>query len=399
MKIALFHNEYTIRGGEERTVEFQAHGLTRAGHQVLRYDVRNRDVFDKPAAGIGAALRASWNRKSYKQVLDFLHKHRPDVSHVHNWFPLLSPSIHAAHADLGIPLVQSLHNYRMRCAAGTLMREGKRCTLCLDGDTRPAVENRCYRNSKVQTAVWARTMEKGWSSGAFTQTVDAYVAPSRVVAETHERMGLPADRIHVIHHGSEDPLEHYDWAKEAMASQGKGGVFVGRLVAEKGLDTLLEAWEGIDAPLTVVGTGPEEYRLRERAAAMPQVTMLGELPRTDVLRMMTQAAFLVFPSVWEEPFGLGVVEAMACSRPVIGSRIGAIPEMIYDGVNGRLVQPGDAAELRAAIGQLVSRPEACRQLGASARRVYEDHFRPGNNLHALVTLYEKLQTDAMALAG
>ena len=360
---------------------------------MVRFDVRNGDVLaEGSAAKIAAGLRAPWNHNSYGTLLEFLREERPDVGHVHNWFPLLSPSVYGAFRDLSIPIVQTLHNYRLGCASGTLGRNGKSCLDCLGGDRRPALRHRCYRGSALQTHVWSRTMKRNWSRGVFRSMVDAYVAPSHAVARRHVEMGLPQDRIHVIPHACQDPFESGAREFRRLDASSCGGIFVGRLVPEKGVDVLIRAWEGIEAPLEIVGRGPEEEKLRRLAGNRDNIRFLGELPHDEVIRAIRGAAFMVFPSRWEEPFGLGVIESMACERPVIGSDIGAIPDQVQQGAKGLLVPPGDVAALRRAAGMLIRSDSMCRRLGLHARRCYETRYRPEIHRRRLIELYGSLQS-------
>ena len=238
VKIAILHNVYRIRGGEERTVDFEHDLIESAGHQVDRFEVLNEDVFGRSRVeSLKSVARASWNKDSYRRVRAFVAKKRPDVAHVHNWFPLLSPSIYAALRDSGVPVVQTLHNYRLGCAAGSLMREGKACELCLGGDRIPAIKFGCYRGSAVQSAVWSRVVGRGWNDGTFRDLVDAYISPSEIVASKHIRMGLPSERIHVIRHACIDPYSGPENRRSRPRQLlGDGGIFVGRLVPEKGAD-------------------------------------------------------------------------------------------------------------------------------------------------------------------
>jgi glycosyltransferase involved in cell wall biosynthesis len=378
VRITLFHNTYRIRGGEERTVDFETDLLTEAGHEVRRYEVSNEVVFGRPRlAAATSVLRAAWNRESYRAVRKYLEEVRPDVSHVHNWFPLLSPSIYAAHHHQNVPVVQTLHNYRLGCAAGTFLRDGRTCELCMGGDLRPAIRNRCYRDSAVQTQVWCRVMGRGWSQGTFESMVDAYIAPSKVVARKHAEMGLPSDRIHVVHHACDDPQPTMTEADiRARLSGARGAVFVGRLSPEKGVDTLVEAWRGLDVPLRIVGTGPEEERLRALAGDQPSIEFLGELPHAAVIDELRRAGMLVFPSRWDEPFGLAIIEAMACGTPVIATNRGAAPELVNDRVTGLLVPSDDPAALRNAALYTARTTQHRVEMGVYARSWYRMRFAP-----------------------
>ena len=392
MRTALFHNDYAIAGGEERTVDLEDEFLTMAGHHVARFDVLNDRVFGCfDLDTLQSGVRASWNPALYRAIRDFLTESRPDVAHVHNWFPLLSPSAYSAFHDAGVPVVQTLHNFRLGCAAGRMLRDGKNCDLCIGGDRRPAVHNSCYRGSRLQSRVWKGVMDRGWSTGLFQSLVDAYIAPSEVVATQHRRMGIPADLLTVLPHACIDPIPPAELGGEPtwpVASDRNGAVYAGRLAPEKGVTTLLEAWAGLDAPLDIMGSGPLDDQVRAQASDLPAVRFRGQLPHADVFPVIANAGFFVSPTEWLEPTGVGIIEAMACGRPVIASDIGAVSEIVEDGYNGLLVSPGDVSALRAAVTSLQKNHALRGALGRNARRTWRKRYRPERHSEELVKLFE-----------
>ena len=396
MRVALLHNHYHYAGGEDRMVELEQALLESAGCRVDRFTVHNDDVFaqGKPWLAAKSALGAAWNRQSKRRVRAFLAKHRPDLSHVHNWFPLLSPSVYAAHQEMNVPVVQTLHNYRLGCAAATLRRDGHNCELCLGGDRSHAIRHACYRGSKLQSMVWRHTMDRNFSNGVFHHMVDAYIAPSRVVADKHRELGLAPNKLHVIPNACPDPLAREDRTgggsciEPPSIDSGRGGVFVGRLTEEKGVDLLLDAWRGIDAPLTVVGTGPEEARLRARAVDLKQVVFLGQVPADRVTQIIIDAAVVIFPSQWHEPFGLAVIEAMACGRPVIATDIGGPAEVVEDRRTGLLVPPHEPDALRQAIAALLQDSQTLTEMGRCARNQFLERYTPQVHQKMLANLFE-----------
>ncbi|MEM7245688.1 MAG: glycosyltransferase [Acidobacteriota bacterium] len=392
MRIALFHNVYSHLGGEERVVDFQEKTFTDAGHVVERYEVRNEEVFSGSRLNtLAAAWHAPWNPSSHRAVGRFVEAFRPDLAHVHNWFPLLSPSLHDAVKGRGVPIVQSLHNYRLGCASAVLRRRGENCTACLDGSRLRGVLSGCYRGSRVASFAWYRVMQRAWKSGVLTERIDAYLAPSHTVADLHAKMGLPYERLHVIPHACEDPRTEIGDVKR----QG-GGVFVGRLTPEKGLTLLLEAWRDLPSPLQVVGSGPAEDELRAAAASSTSIQAHGWMHRTQVLETIAGADFLVFPSTWPEPFGQVLIEAMALGRPVIASRLGAPTEIIDEGETGLLVDPEDPAALTVACRRLLDDPALCRRMGERARQAYEERHAPGAYLDSMESLHRSLVTERAA---
>ena len=244
-------------------------------------------------------------------------------------------------------------------------------------ETVPPLLHRCYRNSLSGTFAWKRLMDKNWNNRVFQNNVDAYVSPSREIAETHSLMGLPKERIHIIPNACRDRSQS---SIVANHHHNRGGIYIGRLSLEKGVDVLIDAWKTVDAPLTIIGTGPEEDHLRKKAAANPSIKFLGHLPQNEAADHLARAAFLVFPNRWAEPFGLSIIEAMAAGRPVIASKLGAPAEIIQSGYNGLIVPPENPRALRTAIDEMIRHPRKTDTLGQAARQTYLARYTP--EIHA-----------------
>lgn len=384
MRIALFHNAYRTRGGEDAMVELEGQALQDAGHEVSTLRLENRDL--GRLGLVRAAWDASWSGRGYEAALAQLLRTRAQVGHVHNWFPRFSPAVYAAHQDLQIPVFQTLHNYRLGCAAGTNLREGQACHDCSPSDRTPALRHGCYRGSRLQSLVWANTMRTHWDQGTF-QAVDGYFAPSLTVARRHIELGIPAERIFVVPNACPDP-----WAAQGgpRAPQASGGaLYVGRLSAEKGADVLLEAWRGSQLPLRLVGEGPERERLAELAAQAPGAELTGFESPNQVARRLEEAGLVILPHRWEEPFGLVVIEAFAAGRPVIASNLGGPAELIDHGVNGLLVPAGDPEALARAAQDLLRDPARLAAMGRAARATYEERFTPRAHARALAQVFAR----------
>ncbi|NEQ67319.1 MAG: glycosyltransferase family 4 protein [Symploca sp. SIO2D2] len=387
MKIALFHNYYQVPGGEDQMFELEIRALRAQGHEVFPFVVRNEDVF--PEANTLQRAKLAWesahNPQSYKAVIEFLRTHEVDIGHVHNWFPLLSPAVYTAHKALGIPVVQTLHNYRLGCANGSFRRNGETCRDCLTGSRNSAVIHRCYKGSLGGSLAWKRLIDKGWAKRIFTEFVDAYIAPSQEVVDAHIEMGLPKEKIHLIPNACEDLLNDKSFSQPQHKD---GALFLGRLSAEKGVDTLINAWRWAPAPLKIAGSGPDAEALKKTATPNERIQFLGHIDRKEIKHQLEKSAFLVFPSKWSEPFGLGIIEAMAAGRPVIASNIGAPSQIITHGVNGLLVPPGDVDALQHAIKTMLYDPERLSRMAQAARDTYEQCYGPKAHAQALETLYQ-----------
>jgi glycosyltransferase involved in cell wall biosynthesis len=377
MKVLQVHNCYQHAGGEDQVYEAECSLLRSRGHEVLRYTAKNDAVSDM--SRIGAGIRTIWNRETYTLVSNLLRKEKPDVVHAHNTFPLISPALHYAVAAQRIPLVQTLHNYRLVCASALLYRDGHVCHDCLASPTFwPAVKHACYRNSRRATAaagsmILIHRMARTWSNKVHT-----YIALTDFSKEKFIKGGLPADRI---------AIKPNFLSSDPGPGNGNGGyaLFAGRLSEEKGVRTLLRAWAGLTGmPLKIAGHGPLRPFVEEQARALPHVEYLGTCDHAAVMRLLKQARFLVFPSEWYEGLPMIIIEALACGTPVIGSALGSMNEIIQDGANGRLFTPGDADGL-ARCAEAMTQTSA--EMRSKARACYERTYTAERNYELLISIY------------
>jgi glycosyltransferase involved in cell wall biosynthesis len=384
VRVAILHNRYARRGGEDSVVETEAELLRKAGCEVALFTVESEALLRSRAARVRAGLRARWNPETVARVARFLRERPCDVAHVHNFFPLLSPSAHAALRGLGVPVVQTLHNYRLVCANGIFLREGRPCEECAVRGPWRAVRYGCYRGSRLATAVWAEATAWHRRRGTWLACVDRFVAPSEFARRKLAAAGLPARRIVVKPNPVPDPGE--------PGPPGRGAAYVGRLSPEKGVACLLDAWRALPgAPgLAIAGSGPEEARLRERARGIPGVRFLGEIPRERVPEVLAGAAFAVAPSLCYEAFPTAVAEAMAAGRAVVASDAGAMAELVEHGASGLLFRSGDRASLASACRRLLDDAELAAALGREARARYAEELAPSRSTQRLLSLYAEV---------
>jgi glycosyltransferase involved in cell wall biosynthesis len=299
---------------------------------------------------------------------------------VHNFFPVLSPGLHEALSAHGIPVVQTLHNYRLLCANGNLLRDGRICEECVVRGPWNAVRHGCYRGSRAQTLVWADAIAHHRARDTWRRCVDRFVAPTAFAARKLLAAGLPRERVEVLPNVLADPGE--------PAPPGRGAVFVGRLAPEKGVDLLIDAWrEQGGAKLSIVGSGPAEASLRERARGVPGVRFLGALPHDAALRALREAAFAVVPSRWYENAPYAVIEALASARPVVAWRGGALAEIVGDGRSGLLFDALEPGSVARACAQLLGDAALVRRLAAGAREDYLERHAPEAGLAARERIY------------
>jgi glycosyltransferase involved in cell wall biosynthesis len=379
LKVLLVHNRYQQYGGEDAVVDVETKMLREAGHKVETFFVTNDRIIGARAKLTAAAL-TPYNPMARRALRKRLQADRPDIVHVHNFFPQLSPSIFDACIDERVPVVMTMHNFRIGCSNAFLFRDGKPCEDCLTGSAYHAVQHRCYRSSRLGSLAVASMIAYHRRVGTWQHKVTRFIALTDFSRGKLVQAGLPTGKVVVKPNFVADPLDSM-----AVSSPGAGAVFIGRLSPEKGGATLIEAWQGINLPLRIVGDGPEADELRRAAPA--NVTFVGHRQRADVYREIAGAAFVIVPSIWYENFPVTVIEAMAMGKPILASRIGALQEIVTEGVTGLHFQPGDAADLRHAVARLANAPELSREMGENGRRLYLDKLSPAKNLNTLIDIY------------
>lgn len=384
MRVAILHNRYARRGGEDSVVETEAECLRKAGCEVSLFAVESAELVHSRAERWRAALHARWNPRTVEALTRFLAAHPADVAHVHNFFPRLSPSAHATLRRLGVPVVQTLHNYRLACANGLFLREGRPCEECVAHGPWRAVRYGCYRGSRLATAVWAEATAAHRRRGTWLECVDRFIAPSEFTRRKLAAAGLPPERIVVKPNPVPDP--------GPPGPPGRGALYVGRLSPEKGVGLLLDAWRRLpgEPELAIAGAGPDEAALRERARGIAHVRFLGEVPRERVPALLAQAAFVVAPSLWYEVSPVSASEAMAAGRAVVASDAGALPELVEHGANGMLFRSGDAESLAAACRRLLEDAPLAAALGRAARARFEQELAPEASTRRLLDLYAEI---------
>jgi glycosyltransferase involved in cell wall biosynthesis len=382
MKVLFVHNRYRERGGEDFVVDREIALLQAAGHEVRLLEKDSREL---EAAGKLAQLRAAWElpyspsgREAVAREIDSF---RPELVHVHNFFPAFTPAVYDAIRGAHLPVVQTLHNYRVFCASALLARDGKPCELCLTGSTAPARKFRCYQGSRLKTAALTRMISRHRREGTWSTKVDRFIALSDFSRGKFVEGGLKAEKIRV------KPNFCFPPAGEPAAGREGFALFVGRLSGEKGVHTLLEAWRGLKIPLQIAGDGP--LRASAAAAGAAQAHLLGSQSSENISRLMRRASFLVLPSVCYENFPLVVAEAFAHGLPVIASRLGSLGEIIRHEENGLHFAAGDITALRQAVERLASDPGLRERLGAQAREDYLRLYTPERNLEQLLEIYRE----------
>ncbi len=388
--VLVIHNRYQLAGGEDAVVRAEVALLRRHGHRVTEF-VRDNAVIARLGPLRQAALFATttWNQTVYRELRQLIRRERPQIAHCHNLVPLISPAAYYACREEGVPVVQTLHNFRLRCPAGTMFHHGAACGNC-SGELQKAVALGCYRGSPTQTAAVALMLAAHRSLNTYRQMVDAYSAPSAFCAAQVACSGIPRQRIVVR------PNFLLNDPGPRTASQ-NFALFVGRLCEEKGVRQLLQAWPRLPhVPLVIVGDGP--LRAELQCADLPNVSLSGALSPADTLAKIKAARFLIFPSIGYETFGMAVLESAACGVATIASRLGALPELVHEGQTGLLFDPSNCDELVDKIHWAWSHPVTINQMGAAARRRYLQHFTAERAYEDLIALYRELSPEFADLA-
>jgi glycosyltransferase involved in cell wall biosynthesis len=385
--VLAIHNYYQQPGGEDQAFAAETRLLEAHGDEVIRYTTHNDRV--GLLGPLDLAKKTIWNAETYLDLRSIIRDQHPDVMHAHNTFPLISPAAYAAAREGGVPVVQTLHNFRLVCANGLLFRNGRICEDCI-GKTIlwPAVLHKCYRGSAAASAVVATMLHYHRARGTWHHDVDVFVALTDFARRKLIEGGLPAAKIVV-------KPNFVDWGADAQPVNQEAEsdyiLFVGRLSAEKGIRTLIAAWNALPAPppLRIVGDGPLRDEVLRAAATNPLVRWLGYQPAPKIQQLLRGARALVFPSEWHEMFPLVLIEAMSVGVPVIGSRVGAVESVIEDGKTGLLFTVADPEVLAKKVCWAWEHQGAMASMGENARAVYLERYTGAVNYQLLREVYAR----------
>ncbi|WP_134684441.1 glycosyltransferase [Brevibacillus migulae] len=385
VKVLTVHNRYLIRGGEDESVDSHQRLLKENGHYTELFEESNERVAELGSAR--TALRTIWSVESSRKIRDKISAGQFDILDCQNTFPLISPSVYYAAKKTGIPVIQTLRNYRLLCPNALFFRNGKVCEDCL-GQSFPisGVINRCYRDSfpasaTVSSMIATHRLLKTWN-----KQVDLFVTLTHFARHKFIEAGFPEDRIVV--------KPNFVFPDPGLGKgNGDYALFVGRLTEEKGIHTVLAAWQKAQhkLPLKIIGEGPLADQVAQAARSSALIEYIGKKPVSEVYELMGNAKFLLFPSEWYETFGRVAIEAFAKGTPVIAANIGAIAEIVDHGRTGLHFIPGDADDLAAKIDWAQTHPDELKHMRAQARSEYEQKYTAQRNYQMLMEVYEKAQ--------
>lgn len=383
MRVVLLHTHYQQPGGEDTVFAAETALLQAHGHTVRTLVFHNRDLEALPHWQ--QALFAIWNPLAYRRVKQAVEAYRPEIVHIHNTFPLASPAvIHAARAA-GSRVVMTLHNYRLGCLNALFYRQGQVCEACLGRLPWPGVRYACYRgrgeSAVVATMLMLHRALRTWSK------VDRFIVLTPFARRKFVNMGLPEAKIR---------LKPNFVAPDPGPGLGQGGyvLFVGRLTPEKGVPTLLRAWQNVTLPwrLVIVGDGPLREMVQQAASHSSTLAWLGWQTHAEVINLMHGAEGLILPSEWYEMFPLVLVEALASACPVVVADGGAPASLVRAGETGLLFRAGDAEDLAAKVRWLYEHPAQRASMRRAARADFEAHYTAERNYQRLMEIYNEVLT-------
>ena len=377
MRVLIVHTIYKIKGGEDSVVDNEAELLRSAGYQVeLLTFFNNGNTALK-------LIQLPFNLSSYFATLKKIREFKPEVMHIHNLHFAGSPSVLYAAKKLKVPVVITLHNYRLLCPSGTLFFDGQLFTSSVNEIfAAEAVKKGVYKNSKLIT-FWVAL------SGAMHQLAGTWKIPSNYIVLgpnakeifTNSKLNRIADKMVI--------KPNFCYPGELRVA-GEGGyyLYVGRLSEEKGISVLLAASKNFGAPIKIAGSGPLEEEVKLYASQYPNIEFLGPQHKDEVRKLLAGAKALVFPSVWHETFGMVIIEAFSSGVPVIASAMGEAKNLVVDKFNGLLFTPGDEASL---LGQLEYfeelDAEGKMEMSKNALESYNTQYTPAENLKRLNHIY------------
>ncbi|HVL65036.1 MAG TPA: glycosyltransferase family 4 protein [Actinomycetota bacterium] len=383
MRILIAHSRYRVPGGEDRYVEQQV-SLLQERHKVSLAVTASASADRQAATAAGMA----YSRARLKDARAAIANSNAQVVHVHNIYPGWGPAVHLAAARESVPLVMTVHNYRLRCPNGLTFTQGEPCTRCVGGAYYNAVVHRCFP-TVAQSAVYAASLWMHRFILRFEDRTSLFIAPSLFMRDRLVSWGLPSSKVRVIRNFTDSPLHD--------EGRGKGGLFAGRLSMEKGVDLLLRALvRAGDPPFTIVGDGPEGAALRSMARdlGLKNVSFTGLVTPETARGFVSRCRFLVVPSLSDENAPLVALEAMAASRPLLVSDRGGLPELARDG-GGLVFRSGDVDALAAQIARLAQDDALCEAAGAAARERIRAEMTPEAHREALEDVYRSVVARAV----
>jgi glycosyltransferase involved in cell wall biosynthesis len=380
--VLLVHNFYQHPGGEDVVFSSEKSLLCEHGHNIYEYTRSNKQI--EVLGRFNSAIQTIWSGPSYQEIIKILRRDKPDIAHFHNTFMLVSPSVYYACAQMGIPVIQTLHNYRLLCSNAYLFRKGTNCEDCIIlKNPLPGVIHKCYRNSYSQSAIIAGMLGFHNLIRTWQNKIDYYIALTEFARQMFIQGGIPENKI-IVKPNFVANIDESD-----RKGIGEYALYIGRLSNEKGIDTLMSTWETMQIPLKIVGDGPLRQYVQEHADHSSFIEYLGQVSRKSVIDLLIKSRFLVFPSKLFEGLPMTILEAFSCGVPVVSSDLGARSDIIRGSNSGLVYANRDSGDLATKVKWLWDHPIDCTKMAHNARREYEEKYTPEHNYEQLMDIYTR----------
>ena len=384
MKILFIHNRYKQFGGEDVAVELETSILSENGHEV-------RTVFfdNSPIDGFGSKIKNAFNSihnfSSARKVAGIIREFGPQIIHIHNLFFIASPAVLYAAKKNKIPVVMTLHNYRLICANALLLRNNQVCELCIHKKLPLAgIRYKCYRNSASESALVTTITGVHKLIGTWKNKVAAFITLNEFSRSKllYSSLNIAPEKMITKPNFVPDPGEGKEQREDFF-------LFAGRIVKEKGVHILTEAFADMpQQKIIIIGDGPEKRTLEQKFKNHANISFTGQLDKLQVKEYMKRCKAFICPSIWYEGAPLTIIEAFATGTPVIASRLGAMAESITDGFNGLHFTAGDANDLRNKIGILLRETVDNKMFYKNARQTYLEKYHPEMHYDAILKIYK-----------
>jgi len=380
LKILQAHNYYQQSGGEDTVVAQERQLLENNGHEVIPFYKNNEEIttysrLDK----VKLVKETTWSKKTYREIDTIFKSEKIDICHVHNTLPLISPSIYYACKKHKVPVIQTLHNYRLICTNGLLMRDGKICEDCLGRSAYGAISKKCYRNSAMQTYVVARMLQKNKQMGTWNKQVNAYLCLTEMAKQKFIEHGIPEEKITVKPNFLDVELKKDIEKKDYL-------LFAGRLTATKGIELIINLANRINYPIKVIGDGD----MKEALSITPKVELLGRKSHKETIELMRDAKAILFPTLLYEGMPMTIIEAFALKTPIIATRIGAAESMINHLHTGLLFDYNSGNDFLAKVSFCLGNKDIMAQITKNAYLVYQEKYTASKNYEMLLDIYNSV---------
>ena len=380
MKVLIVHNFYKVRAGEFSVLKNEIKLLKDNGNEVITFYKDNKNIKSFYSKVI-YFLRIVYSKNIFKEFDYYLKQNKPDVIHVHNFFPIMTPAIFFAAKKNNIPIVHTLHNYRLICPTATLMHNNRIYEKSIINSPFSTIIDKVYRNSYLGTFALARMISYHKKYNTWDTQVDKFIALTNFSKSKFIEANFLSDKIEIK---SNFVFDMYD----PDSDKKEYALFVGRISEEKGIRYLIKAWEKIDYKLIIAGTGPLENFVKSQLNE--KIIFLGKQSKEGIRSLMNAASFLVMPSIWYEGFPMVILEAYSAGLPVLGSRIGSIEEVVLDNITGLHFEPNQSRDIVKKVNTIIKDRELLKKISKNARKEYLEKYTPSKNYDILKNIYNSV---------